>query len=105
MRAWLLQRFTAVYIALYILLVTAYFILHPLTGYAQWKAWLSMPLINLATALFIVTILIHAWVGVRDIVMDYARNTGIRVGLMGLVALVLAGCGLWSLRVLFVLVY
>jgi len=101
LRAWLLQRFTAVYIALYILVVGVWFLWQPPTGYIQWRAWLAAPLANLATALFIVTLLLHAWVGVRDVIIDYARHTGLRVSLMALVALVLGGTGLWSLRVVF----
>mgnify|MGYP005865502667 CR=1 FL=1 len=104
LRAWLLQRFTAAYIALYILIVGIWFLWQPLHSYAQWRAWLAAPLANLATALFIVTLLIHAWVGVRDMIMDYVRHTGLRVSLMALVAVVLGGCGLWSLRVVFVVV-
>lgn len=101
LRAWLLQRFTAVYIALYILVVGGWFLWQPPAGYIQWRAWLAAPLPNLATALFIVTLLLHAWVGVRDVIMDYVRHAGLRVSLMALVALVLGGTGLWSLRVVF----
>lgn len=104
LRAWLLQRFTAAYIALYILVTGVWFLWQPLHSHAQWQAWLAAPLPNLATALFIATLLIHAWVGVRDVIMDYVRHTGLRVSLMALVAVVLGGCGLWSLRVVFAVV-
>lgn len=101
LRAWLLQRFTAVYIGLYILVVGFWFLWQPPAGHAQWRAWLGAPLANLATALFIATLLLHAWVGVRDIIIDYVRHAGLRVSLMALVALMLGGTGLWSLRVVF----
>ena len=104
LRAWLLQRFSAVYIALFFLFVLTRFWRQPIQDYQAWHAWLADPLINLSTGLFILALLIHAWVGIRDVVMDYVRHTGLRVSLMALVALTLLGTGLWSLRVLFVLV-
>lgn len=103
LRAWLLQRLTAVYLGLFLVFVTLRFWFHPIPDYPAWHDWLADPLINLATGLFVLSLLIHAWVGVRDVVMDYVRHTGLRVALLALIVLTLAGTGLWVLRVLFVL--
>jgi len=43
---------------------------------------------------------VHSWIGIRDIILDYAAGAGWRLLLLTLVGLVLAGCGLWALRVL-----
>ncbi len=104
LRAWLLQRFTAVYLLLFIVYLLFHWGLDPVQDFAQWQSWLADPLVNLATGLFILSILIHAWVGVRDVIMDYVQHTALRVALFAGVALTLAGCGLWSLRVLFLAV-
>ncbi len=105
LRAWILQRFTAVYIASFLAYLGLRFWNHPVGSHAAWKAWLADPFVNLAVGLFILTILVHAWVGIRDVILDYVRHPGLKVTLLAAVALTLAGCGLWSLRVLFVLVY
>jgi len=101
LRAWLLQRITAAYLLLFIVYLFIHFIRAPLSDYAVWHAWLANPLVNLATGLFVLSLLVHAWVGIRDVIIDYVRHTGLRVTLFAGVILMLAGCGLWSLRVLF----
>lgn len=104
LRAWLLQRFSAVYLLLFIVYLFIHFNRMPVADFAQWQAWLASPLANLVTGLFILSVLVHAWVGIRDVIMDYVTHTAVRVGLFAAVALTLAGCGLWSLRVLFLAV-
>jgi succinate dehydrogenase / fumarate reductase membrane anchor subunit len=104
LRAWLLQRFSAVYLLLFITYLFIHFARAPAADFPHWQSWLSDPLVNLATGLFILSLLVHAWVGIRDVIMDYVTHTGLRVGLFAIVALTLAGCGLWSLRVLFLAV-
>ena len=101
LRAWLLQRITAVYLLLFIVYLFIHFIRAPLSDYAVWHDWLADPLVNLATGLFVLSLLIHAWVGIRDVIIDYVTHTVLRVTLFAAVILMLAGCGLWSLRVLF----
>lgn len=101
LRAWLLQRFTAVYLLLFLAYLAVHFGRAPVADFAAWRAWLADPLVNLATGLFVLSLLIHAWVGIRDVLMDYITHTGLRVMLFATVALTLAGCGLWVLRILF----
>ncbi|WJW76744.1 succinate dehydrogenase, hydrophobic membrane anchor protein [Thiohalobacter sp. IOR34] len=100
LRAWLLQRLTAVYVALFSLYLIQHFWRQPVEDHAAWQAWLARPLVNLGVGLFFLALLLHAWVGVRDVIMDYVRHTGLRVALLGLLALTLAGCGLWLGRLL-----
>ena len=104
LRAWVLQRFTALYLVLFLAYLLQRFYTFPVRDFVALQAWIADPLVNLTTGLFILSILIHAWVGVRDVVMDYVQHTGLRVALFAVIALTLAGCGLWSLRVLFLAV-
>jgi succinate dehydrogenase / fumarate reductase, membrane anchor subunit len=104
LRAWLLQRFSAVYLLLFIGYLLVHFTRVPPLDFRGWQAWLADPLVNLATGLFVLSTLVHAWVGIRDVIMDYVSQAGLRVALFAVVALTLAGCGLWSLRLLFVAV-
>ena len=45
-------------------------------------------------------LLLHAWVGLRDVVLDYAKPLGLRVGVMAALAFVLIGLALWMLNIL-----
>lgn len=99
-RAWLMQRVSAVYLALYFIYLSFYFILSSPVTYEQWRLWLAKPLVGASMALFFLALLVHAWVGMRDIVVDYIGLLAIRLMLLTAIALLLAGCGFWVLRIL-----
>ena len=42
----------------------------------------------------------HVWVGMRDILMDYVKPTGIRLALQVLVLLTVAACLGWTIQIL-----
>jgi succinate dehydrogenase / fumarate reductase membrane anchor subunit len=48
----------------------------------------------------IVALIWHAWVGVRDIWMDYVQPVGARLALQVLSIIWLVGCGGWAVQVL-----
>ncbi|HHH36696.1 MAG TPA: succinate dehydrogenase, hydrophobic membrane anchor protein [Gammaproteobacteria bacterium] len=98
LRAWLLQRISAVYLALYVV----YFLLaSPAAGgAAAWRAWLGSPWPLLAMALFFLALSIHAWVGVRDVIIDYVHPAGLRLLLLCGLGVVLLGSLLWALLAL-----
>ena len=52
-------------------------------GYLGWFAVFSPAWMKVATLTFIASLLYHAWVGVRDIWMDYVKPTGLRLVLDG----------------------
>jgi succinate dehydrogenase / fumarate reductase membrane anchor subunit len=97
---WLLQRLTAVLMALYTMVVFIGVILVPPRTYADWKAFFSPALFKIATMMFVAALLYHAWVGMRDILMDYVRATGIRLAAQAAVGLVLFFYLIWAASVL-----
>jgi succinate dehydrogenase / fumarate reductase membrane anchor subunit len=100
LNAWLIQRFTALYLALFSLFAVAQFSLAPPHSYQEWIAWVAHPYVNAALAVFVIALLLHAWVGLRDVVMDYVKPVGLRVGLFAALIIVLGGCAMWCLRLL-----
>jgi succinate dehydrogenase / fumarate reductase membrane anchor subunit len=96
LKAWVLQRATAIYIGLFTLYLLVVMLFAAPADYAAWRGWFASPVMGIATLVFIVSILLHAWVGVRDVVIDYVWNTAARVTVLALVALVLLACGLWA---------
>ena len=100
LRDWLAQRISAVVMAVYTLMVlVALFIQQP-ADYAAWKSWFAQGWLRFATFLFIVSLVYHAWVGVRDVLMDYIKPTGMRLFLQVLVILALVSYGGWALQIL-----
>lgn len=100
LRPWLLQRISAVYIAVYVFYAAIAGLGAGAPDYGAWREWLLAPVNAIATALFVLAVLLHAWIGMRDIVLDYMHNTVARMSLLSLIAVTLAGSGLWALKIL-----
>ncbi len=100
LRAWAIQRLTAIYIGLFTLYLLAVLVFAAPEGYGAWKAWLGGPLVSVTMLLYIVSVLMHAWIGVRDVLIDYVHPIAIRAALLGLVALSLIAMGLWAAQAL-----
>ena len=99
-RDWLAQRITAAIMAVYT--VVALFVLaakSPLT-YEAWRELFAQGWMRIATLLFAVSLAWHAWVGVRDILMDYVKPDGLRLSLQVFFILLLAGYLGWTVQIL-----
>lgn len=100
LRAWIFQRVTAIALFLYFPYLILSLAFGPPATYAAWVAWLSQPLVSVGLLIFVGVLLLHAWVGVRDAIIDYVHPIAIRVTVLSLLALGLIGCGLWALKVI-----
>lgn len=99
-QSWLIQRVSAVYLGLFSAIGFYALISHPQLSARQWHNWLAQPLILMALAIFIVLMLMHAWIGIRDVIIDYVHRLGLRIVLMAFFALFLLACGLWAADIL-----
>jgi len=100
MRTWMLQRITAVYLAGYFIFLISWFIISPPREHADWLAWVSSPLNGVGLLLFIAALLQHAWVGIRDVLIDYVQIFSLRLILLSLFGFGLTACGLWAMRII-----
>lgn len=101
LRDWLVQRVTGGLMAIFTLIVLAQVLLGkgPM-GYDKWAGIFSSQWMKVLTFSVIVALIWHAWVGVRDIWMDYVQPVGLRLVLDVLTIVWLVGCGGWALQVL-----
>ncbi len=100
LRDWLAQRVTAIVMTIYTLLFVVLVAGMPQFDHAHWKALWTAPLMRYATLLFVVCLAIHAWVGVRNIFMDYIKPVGLRLTLQAAVILALVVYTAWSIQIL-----
>ena len=100
LKAWAIQRVSAIYIGVMFIYLIGKFMFAAPADAAEFKAWATGPVSSVALMLLFAAILIHAWVGVRDILIDYVWNTATRVTLLSLFALFLIACGFWAAQVL-----
>ena len=101
LRDWLSQRVTAILMALFTLVVLARVIFSagPI-DYDSWAGVFAPQWMKVLTFSVIVALIWHAWVGVRDIWMDYVQSVGMRLLLQVLTIIWLVGCAGWLLQVL-----
>ena len=98
--AWLVQRVSAIYMLLFIVFLLVHFVIDPPHSYFAWHAWITGSAVSIATIVFFVALLTHAWIGLRDVLMDYVQPIAIRVGLLGLIGFGLTAIGVWVVRIL-----
>ena len=103
LKAWLVQRATAVYLAGFLTFLVPHLVANPPADHAQWSAWVARPWISLGLLLCIPLLLTHAWVGIRDVLMDYVKPLWARLGFMVLFATGLLASGLWAMQAIFAL--
>ncbi len=100
LRDWLAQRVTAVVMALFTLFVAAYLLLQSVVDYDVWTALFSNNVMRSFALLFLLSVFYHAWIGVRDIVMDYVKPASLRLLIHVAVILALLLYVIWSVQIL-----
>lgn len=100
LRDWLAQRVTAVVMVLFTLFVAVYLLLQPSVDYDVWTRLFSGSVMRSFSLLFLLSLFYHAWIGVRDIVMDYVKPASVRLLVHVLVILVLLLYVIWSVQIL-----
>ena len=100
LRDWLIQRITALILIAFVIVLAASLIA---VGHLDYEAWASIfaPVpMKLVTVLAVMATCYHAWIGVRDIWMDYVKPLGIRLTLHVCTILWLLYCLVWSVQIL-----
>ena len=100
LRPWVIQRVSAVYLVLFFIYATYCYFSADVIAYDAWKGWLYNPFNTTVTGIFVIAILFHAWIGMRDVVLDYVHNIMIRIFILAVLVGVLIGSCLWVFRIL-----
>lgn len=97
---WLVQRVSALLLAAYSLFFPLWVALHWPLDFAVWRgSFVPLPM-RIVTLLFVMALALHAWVGMRDIFMDYVHPFGLRLALHIVTLLWLAACVVWATAIL-----
>lgn len=100
LRDWLAQRVTATIIAVYtVILLVLFFGAHDFS-YEGWASIFAAQWMKLATFVMLLSLFYHAWVGVRDIWMDYVKPVGVRLLLQSLTIVWLLACAGYAAQIL-----
>ena len=101
LRDWAMQRITAVVMLAYT--VIFFFFLLGLLGaddYADWQEFFGKTWVKVFTQTTFIALFLHAWVGMRDLWMDYIKPFGLRLLLQSATIVWLVGCTVYSFYVL-----
>lgn len=100
LKDWLAQRVTAVLMTLYLIMLTGVLFVAAPQDYAAWKGMFSHQWMRIATFVFFICVFWHAWVGMRNILMDYVHPTAIRLTVQIAVVTVLLFYWVWTAEIL-----
>ncbi|TDR31822.1 succinate dehydrogenase, hydrophobic membrane anchor protein [Hydromonas duriensis] len=96
---WLAQRITGALVLLFVIAVLVQFLIAP-TTFEAWHAFMTCAPMKILTFFTLLAVCYHAWIGVRDIWMDYIKNVGLRLTLHVFTILWLLGCAAYGVSAL-----
>ena len=100
LRDWLAQRITAAIMAVYSVIALVVVLSGTPITYTVWKDLFSQGWMRVATLLFAACLAWHAWVGMRNICMDYIKPEGLRLSLQVGILIVIASYLGWAIQIL-----
>ena len=98
---WLMQRATALLLVLALPFLLMYGLLALPLDFDGWQALWAPLWSRVLLVLSGATLALHAWVGMRDIFMDYVHCTLLKLTMTLTVMTVLAGSLVWLIAILF----
>ncbi len=98
-RDWLIQRATAIVLALYTVFLVGYLMLHTPLQYSDWHTLFTNNAMRVFSALALISLVYHTWVGLWTVITDYIHAAYLRLTLITLVVLVLFGYLVWGLAI------
>ena len=100
LRDWLSQRVTAALMILFTLALLLQVVLSKgPVGYDLWAGIFAAQWMKFLTFSVIIALALHAWVGMRNIWMDYIKPVGLRLVLQDFTSVWLVGCAGWRFQV------
>ncbi|VXC74074.1 succinate dehydrogenase, hydrophobic membrane anchor protein [Massilia sp. 9I] len=97
---WLAQRVTAIVMAVFTVVLLVSFLTGQNFSYEGWAGLFSRQWFKLFALVTFLGLFYHAWVGIRDIWMDYVKNAGVRLILMLATIFWLIACAAWTVQIL-----
>ena len=80
---WLWQRLSSVVVAAYSLFIVIFLLINTLGAHNNltfqvWNGLFSMLWVKIATVIFVISLIIHAWIGIWTVLTDYVHCAIIR---------------------------
>ena len=100
LKEWIIQRVTAIVMVVFTIVLLIDYCITGSPTYEGWAGLFSNQFMKLLTFLALFSLFYHAWIGVRDIWMDYIKPVSIRLTLLVLTVLYLVACAAYAVQIL-----
>lgn len=104
---WMLQRISALILTVYLIFMVGYFAVNPSPSYEQWSSLHGSMAMRLFSLLAILSIAVHAWIGIWCVLTDYItvrligpKATAIRMFLQLAMIAVILFYVVWTIDIL-----
>ncbi|WP_245640023.1 succinate dehydrogenase, hydrophobic membrane anchor protein [Moraxella oblonga] len=97
-RDWVLQRISAVVLALYAVVMVVFFLFNNV-DYETWHGFMMSLPMKLFSLVAILSLVFHAWVGMWTVFTDYVKSAGLRIALQGAVIVAILAYLFWGVMI------
>jgi succinate dehydrogenase / fumarate reductase membrane anchor subunit len=98
-RAFVAQRLSALVLLAFVAAAAGRLAFGPGVTLARWQDWVAQPFGAALVLLMAAALFAHAWVGIRDVVLDYVRPLALRLFLLGMIVLALVLLAAWTVLI------
>lgn len=79
LRDWLIQRISAVVLALYSLFILGFLFTHAELDFITWQTLFAYTWVRIFSVLALLSLIMHAWIGIWIILTDYVKPFSARL--------------------------
>lgn len=87
LKDWLIQRVTAVFLAVYTIYLLVFFLNHAALDFTTWSTLWSCKIFQITSIIAVFALTLHAWIGIWTVTTDYFKCTVLRLSIQMAVAL------------------
>ena len=99
LRDWLIQRFTAVVLGIYFSTMAVFWFCQSPMDYDTWHNFYACPWIKILNLVVLLSLVLHAWIGLWTITTDYIKCARLRITIQALICFILLGLFFWGVLV------
>ncbi len=98
-RDWIVQRFGAVVLSIYTIVLLGFFLTHGDVQFIEWSAFMNSLPMRLLSIVAIIALAGHAWVGLWTVLTDYVKSGGLRLILQALMVAAILVYVFWGIMI------
>ncbi len=98
LRDWVLQRISAVVLAVYSVVMVGFFLFNEVT-FERWQGFMMSLPMKLFSLVAVLALVVHAWVGMWTVLTDYVKSSGLRFVLQSAIIIAVLVYLFWGVMI------